>query len=144
MVGAGVQLVPAPGAGTWLACPATGHGVAVLSIDTSAGIYTNVNANANWNLYLSGTADAPLWAGANDVLTFGAANVQPLVPMMAGRGVTVPLTSLVGQITDDAPSDLSSGALFLSVDNRGTGTLTGGNAANVLTVSVYYYVLPIT
>jgi ABC-type uncharacterized transport system substrate-binding protein len=40
-------------------------------------------------------------------------------------------------ITSDTTS-VNAGALTVSIDNNGSGALTGGNAANTMTVVVYY------
>ncbi len=139
---------------TLVTAPASGLRVRVFSVslhaNTAAGAYTNINATyAALAVYYLGTFGQWAAVGVVDDVTFTGANK---------------LTGLLGsannQITDlppyvDTPSDgavnvlwtlanvqtvtaMNGIALAIAIDNNGSGALTGGNAANTLTVTVYY------
>jgi hypothetical protein len=138
----GIEILAAPGAGKILLCPAISYGFAFIHADTTGGAYT-IASGALWAFYLDGTADGANWAGAHDVLSFGAPNMQPLMPAAALKGTGSP-TPIAGIINDDAPTDLLDKRLLLSLAGSGIAQLTGGDPANYCDVTVYYAVLDLT
>lgn len=141
-----VELIAAPGAGYSI-----GFVWALLQGNFAAGHYTNVNAAA-YGLITYGNG--------NQLSTF-IANDAGVMPVLGGfdaffksnnhvRAFLVPFaqeadpastlwgsTALVDVVTEDnQPIDLR-------VDNNGSGNLTGGNSANVLTVTVAYTVVAV-
>jgi hypothetical protein len=121
-----VEIVPAPGTGKVI------QYVSVrASIDASAGDYTNVHADANFFLqYVGGTA-----------FTLAAEDFwyHPGGPALSGyfqsdESVGPGLYNL---------SDYENRAIATNANNSGQGDFTGGNAANSLTITVWYGVMDI-
>jgi hypothetical protein len=122
----------------------------------ASGAYTNVNTTfAYLNIGAAGGAQASLGI-ANDSTTtpaitqattfFGAASKRArmlpymvAVPVAASSGYIL-TSSEDGTFALDAFADLNDTGIALTMDNNGSGNLTGGNAANVLKIVVYYSV----
>lgn len=136
----GITIVAAPGAGFFLS-PL----FVLLTCDAMAGAYTNINAGCSIRCRVGATVLVTQIAEA------GVAFVTALIATPA----TVNLGFLgqynlaaaganqtnLGRVTTRAA--LENVALDISASNGGSGNFTGGNAANTLKVTPYYYVVPI-
>lgn len=109
-------------------------------IDTIAGAYTNVDGGAFYVIAIGSDwstngmeADQNLMAGLqNAVNQVGIAN--SFNNTLAGAFIQ-PLNIRAGDILDNA--------LAIALSNGGAGDLTGGNAANSMTVTVLYTIVDI-
>ncbi len=116
---------------------------------TTAGAYTNINTTY---------ADVSLLCGG-DFIAYGPVNDSTTTPaltyvtsLLGGTGailynlpvpyvVSTPVTGSQGYVLSPGlPTVASQGgaAVTIKMDNNGSGALTGGNAANTLTVTCYY------
>ena len=138
-----ITLISAPAAGSW-------HKFlgGYLSLDASAGAYTNINATyAACFIYWLGTTSQ--WAAAGPVddttytltrltTSFGAASdtIINLVPYLdtPSDGLSGTYWTLPNNLD---PSIVNGVALAIAIDNNGSGNLTNGNAANTLKVVTY-------
>lgn len=121
--------------------------LATLFAKTASGAYTNIDAAGSLNV----AADIfALGYVPNDVaITTGSAT--RLTDLLGGTGnKTVNLTPYVDTESMDGWGNVgvvgstpAPTALTIAIDNGGSGVLTGGNAANTLTVIVLYVVIPI-
>jgi hypothetical protein len=141
---------------TLVAAPAAGLRVkllgATLRTAFTAGAYTNVNTtfatlglqdpSADW-LSVQIVNDSSLATDLTDVTTvLGASALVVDLPVpyvqaiqdVATTGHTEWINPLIGMAT----ANVNGTALVLAMDNNGSGALTGGNAANTMTVIVYY------
>lgn len=142
-----IPLVAAPAAGTRIKLVGGSY-----SFDTSAGAYTNINATAaRLIIRHTGATNSLLNLIADDsnytltdftsLLGTAGANVVDLTTFLqaidsgAFIGVAGYTTSLI-----NPTSEVDGTAVEIAVDNNGSGDLTGGNAANSGTVTLYYVV----
>lgn len=143
-----IALVAAPGSG-YVLHPTT----VTMRSSFAAGAYTNVNAAA-WMSAVLGSSQDIMSSIANDASITNAAAGTTMLTSFLGvtpRRVTlVPRqhTENVNEWGELAPiafavSAVDNVGLNLIIDNNGGGALTGGNAANTLTVIVTYLVEPI-
>lgn len=117
-----------------------------LRVKNTSGVYTNVNSTfaslqAQWTTNDWATTPIVNDTGITALTQFLHVSHDMTVPM----GVPFQQTTAVGWVfSNDSTqagfltSDLSGAALYLAMDNNGSGVLTGGNAANTLTVTTYY------
>ena len=141
------SLPTGPGDVLLLAAPGGGN-VAVLvmayiTINTVAGAYTNVNADANMKIINSendtvSITDATRFKTA---LEFGSISGQMLISN-ANPGAGSFAGVLVTGVTEDLA--LTDGSLVLTGSNVGDGAFTGGNAANYMNVSIAYLLMNVT
>lgn len=127
------NIIEAPGSGL-LIVPL----YAVLSVDTAAGAYTNLDpAGCVLGLTLGAIALNPLPLLVNDPVS-GAAGVTAFLGV-AGQQVSILSGSPVALATAGVASraDVVNKELYLTMSN-GAGALTGGDAANSLVVTVGY------
>ncbi len=128
-------LVVTPGSGILL----VPHLVVLLS-NVSAGAYTNVNADGF--MYAALATDAWSTYCANDSgnsLTYLSAllsNTNHRLVLREYSDTTDP-TPQWGPLSVPGPRG-DNMALNLTINNNGSGNLTGGNAANTITVVTYY------
>jgi hypothetical protein len=147
-----VSVVAAPGSG--LRIKILG---ATMRVNQAAGAYTNVNttyavialthtsAAGDW-VAQGPVNDSSMAAGALTIATNFLNSTTPqfydfTVPALFpyGKGAQ---SGLVGWNTSGnfAITDSANVAVFLSMDNNGSGVLTGGNASNSGAVTIYYAV----
>jgi hypothetical protein len=145
-----IQLVAAPGSGYRIRL----FGV-TMRADTVAGAYTNLDATyaaievkyAGDGLWLVpaivddhsfspaleeltnflGTAADQVWDGDNSSIGVDSGGAAGALEYVIGRRIPV--------------ANVENKAIQISLDNNGSGALTGGNAANTLDVDVYYAVV---
>ena len=116
---------------------------ATIVVDAAAGSYTNINAtyadvHLQWSsgewpatpIFNDVTA-TPDVTGVNFLLAGGLVEADLLIPYV----VAFPSYANVTAIATTGSAGL---ALQIGMDNNGSGVLTGGNAANTMTVTVYY------
>jgi hypothetical protein len=146
-----ITLVAAPGAGLYIAWA----WVEVLAL-FSAAAYTNVNASFSLMKAAFSSGARPSipvvnHSGTSPAMTgltrlFGAANRHTrLAPYLQSISRTSGEHFVLAAIADgtvgvDAVSDIANNALQLSMDNNGSGNLTGGNAANSMKCRVCFTV----
>ncbi len=139
-----ITLIAAPGSGNRLRPLAVSY-----SFATGSGAYTNIDATY---------ADLHLMLGT-DYVGYGpvddASTIPPLtlVTSVLGTAATrifdqgmppqqgTPVAGSAGYVQTIAfynRNQQENAALMIAMDNNGTGNLTGGNAANTLTVTIYY------
>lgn len=137
--------VPAPGAGYGLVFL-----LAYLTLNRTAGAYTNIDADA-FIIVAFSEADAISSYLANDATTTPVLSaVTDLLSTNATSYVTFsPYTQVVGPDASDwgntgytFPTPQLNTALILSCVNGGSGNFTGGNAANFGVLTTYYAVVP--
>ena len=128
----GLQIVPAPGAGQMLMFVR-----AVILADTTNGAYTNIDAAATLQFRVSGKT-----------LSFAGEDNGEISELLAAEDVYVQVyghRSTGG--TEGSPIAGGEGAfgnqpLMLYLPNGVSGNLTGGNAANTLSIRVWYDTVP--
>jgi hypothetical protein len=125
-----VEVIPAPGAGKYIVVLNT-----FVALNTSAGAYGNLSG-ATCKLFLNySVAEDPITqpADENSDLFFGTAAVSytPLATIGSNNAWSFIMNNLVND------------AVELGLDNAGAGALTGGNAANTMTVTVVYIVIDV-
>lgn len=118
-----IELIPAPGPGKqivpWLAfCHLK-----------SAGAYTNFDMSTSLSVAYDTSSNKILTTSAPDLLLGSAVDYNLQLGNASGTG--------------DVDAVVENAAVKLKFDNGGSGNLTGGNAANVLTVKVYYGVIDV-
>lgn len=135
-----VEIVAAPGAGKMLSFV-----TAVLVLDNTAGVYSNVEAGANCRLTI-GDFQASIWGDWSWLLTDGSEVGVVTIPGVIGTlGVgavdSADDISLAGN--SDYLSAVENQPLRFQFANAGSGALTGGHAANTLKVTVWYGVFEV-
>ncbi len=138
-----ITLVSAPGSGKSIV-PLAG----VLYTKTSSGAYTNINAAAEIQIRFSSTAEGLNYIANDAAITNGSAT-----PVSVLLGGTTPRKAMLQPYirTEDvdqwgpmsaieASADSTNVALKIGINNQGSGNLTGGNAANSATVTVFYFI----
>lgn len=141
-----VTIIAAPSAGTYI----TFLGGSLV-IDTTGAAYTNIDATyAACAVYYLGDFTQWIAAGPVDDATYS------LTRFTQGFGTGAHLLWNLA-VYQDTPSDGNAGiywtlpglipeatfngtAVAIAMDNNGSGNLTGGNAANSMTVTLYYVV----
>lgn len=140
-----VSIVPAPGAGNFIC-----FFYATLMAFFDGGSYTNINANsAGVGLSIGANGQSsyvandntttPALTGFSDFFGTAKRNFAALVPDLSpssfqqGWGAVSIAQADIGGVLINAP-------MMLSAWNTTNNDLTGGNAANTLTVTVYYAV----
>lgn len=141
-----IQVVPAPGAGL-MVLPIT----AVVFANTAGGAYTNIDPAAVLVVkYASGIYATTVIA--NDVLiTNGSATgvtdlLGSTTPSMAWLSQTFGTENVDewdGLARVYPTSGVENTALILTLDNGGSGNLTGGDPADSLTVVMRYVIVPV-
>lgn len=133
-----VTLLAAPGANIR-------YKVIAVSVDAncSAGAYTNINAtyssfqvewaSGTWaaTAIFNDSTTMPATAGLTNLL--GAASHRVTDLAIPYTDVQYWLVSGVSTVTD-----MANQLLRVNIDNNGSGVLTGGNAANVVKITLYY------
>ncbi len=141
----GLECVAAPGSGL-----ASFPLYAMVFAKTTAGAYTNINAAGF--LLLSATAGCTLQIVANDgAITNGSTtNLTDLLGTANNRCVPAMFAYRTEDVDEWGPialvesaSSWTNKAMTLSLNNGGSSDLTGGNAANTLTVMVFYVVVTV-
>lgn len=139
-----ISLVSAPGAGKRV------RPIAVsLSLDSSAGAYTNINATYCDLHLLQGTDITGLGpvddsttsaALAQITATLGAASktIYDLAIPKQSSPATTPKGYVLSSVYSNAQQ--ANAVLQLASNNNGSGNFTGGNVANTLKVTVYYII----
>lgn len=130
-----VQIVPAPGAGKLLRFL---HGVATWNF--AGGAYTNIGTASAYFVYdLAGRFNQASLQLFESLFAFLAGNTAQQADFPAfttwGAGLTA-------QVVTPSGADISNTDLGFTIDNS-LGNLTGGNAANSMTVTVYYVVVDV-
>ena len=121
------ELIPAPGNGKVI-CPV----FALLVCDTTGGAYTNIDANAKFGFFLD----------LSEVTNFSSTNSKNL--LNSGDSETLMIDSvLISTGVQYASFDIINLPLNLLITNGAAGVLTGGNAANTLTVVVNYLIIDV-
>jgi hypothetical protein len=139
-----IQIVDAPSAGSRIRVLS-----ATLSLDASSGAYTNINTtNAFLGLVTDGgfatifaandSATTPALTTVSDFLGVAADNLIDLIANVRPRGQVS--TGVLYQQPRIFSTTYVAGALKVSLDNNGSGNLTGGNAANTLKVTALYLI----
>jgi len=138
---------------TVVAAPASGLRVKFLSatvvIDTTAGAYTNINttlatiqiqtASANW-LSRGLINDSTTSPALTQVSSFLGSTANLLIDLGSYTGIqsTTPKGWVIPWGADTVSGNYDAQAIQIAMDNNGSGVLTGGNAANTGTVTIYY------
>jgi hypothetical protein len=148
------QILTLPTTGvTVRAAPASGLRVKFLGvtvvINTTAGAYTNINttkatlqiqtASGNW-LSIGAVNDSvasPALTQVTGFLQNGGKALMDWGPY-AGLQQTTPHGWVIPWGADSVSGNYDATALELAMDNNGSGNLTGGNAANTGSVTLYY------
>ncbi len=115
---------------------------------TASGAYTNINADAWIRVRYSG-GDPFLSYVPNDTASPGITNgsatrVSDLLGTTSPKRVVLVPQQDTEDVDDWGPlgaimgSSADNNAVVISIDNNGSGNLTGGNVANVVRVIVYY------
>lgn len=127
-----IQLIAAPGAG---------RRIVVVKGEwrstSSAGAYTNLNATSSSLRLVYGASVTTASRLVEDSVADSLTNLTDLLGVAAIK--SVPL-----HYWQDAPevaANVDNAAVNISVDNNGSGNLTGGNAANALVVDIEYLVI---
>jgi len=142
-----ITLLAAPASGTRIRC----FGATLIG-QFAAGAYTNINTT--YAALAVSNAAAVLWfltPAANDATVNGASRASDFLGSAAHHvldlspSVDSPNTGASSAIAYVMPeimdvSALDAQAITLTMDNNGSGVLTGGNAANSLKVILYYSV----
>lgn len=124
---------------------------ASLYIDTTSGAYTNINANPSIFIqYTGGTQvsnkliddGAATPVAITDVTDFLTGNINT-VDLDKYTRVTDPTLSEEGNLADTL-GNFDGEGFELSMNNGGSGNLTGGDPANILIVDLYYNQVPVT
>lgn len=117
-----IQIVAAPGANKYIK-----YAGAVLVLDVTSGVYTNLNTSA---MNLLRTGQNPLTVDFSGAYLEDDSNVWVYQDTSVNNdGIPVVLSELEN--------------LAIEISSQNTGNLTGGNAANTLKVTVYYVVVDI-
>ncbi len=131
-----IEIIPAPGANKVICAPIVTTGAALASLFLHwAADYTNINTNLalKFKLGTSGVSVQFLSIISKALLVTGGLNFL-FVPSQGDIDST--------SISND-PDTRVNKAISLSIDNMGSGDLTGGDAANTLTVTVYYTIIDV-
>ncbi len=141
-----ITVVDAPNSGTRIKY--LGGSVRLNSV---AGLYTNLNAtrvtlqiqtaSGNW-LSLGAVDDSttvPALTQCSSLLG-SAANQLMDLGTYAGSQSTTPKGWVIPWGSDTVATNYDGAAIQIAIDNNGSGALTGGNAANTMTVTIYYAV----
>ena len=133
-----VTVVAAPGVGSAIT-PLFAHLHCAATAD-----YTNIDANCILELNNGGAVgylDQTLVSSVSGLLAPG----DPADPQNAFVSTTQRQrgTTVTAGFSSFYDSDIDNKPLILKVTNGGAGNFTGGNAANVLTVTTYYVVVPV-
>jgi hypothetical protein len=142
---------------TLVAAPASGLRVKPFACSFrtafTAGAYTNINTTTAALQLQTPTADLLSCLIMNDssltvpltklTTFFNAAQLRLVdvpIPFMEAidAGSVSGTTGIVKTGISTTPAHTNGVALQLAIDNNGSGALTGGNAANTLTVTLYY------
>lgn len=140
---------------TLIAAPGSGKAIvpihAVLYTKTSAGAYTNINAAGVLQVRFDSTHQGLSYVPNDVAITNGSATLLTdlLGTTTNTRAVLLPEVST--ENVDDwgpvpivnASAGFTNAALVIDIDNSGSGVLTGGNAANSLTVFILYSVVTV-
>jgi hypothetical protein len=123
------------------------------NFDTNAGAYTNLNTTfAALNIVSSITVTGPV----NDSTSTPALTTLTTLLASAGKRIHTPLvpysegfavagsSSWVLSPVFETHAGADDNAFSVTLDNNGSGNLTGGNAANSLKIRVIYIVEPLT
>lgn len=135
------DLVAAPGAGLAVVAPVVlGLGMAVLTAELHAD-YGNIDAGASWQFFLDGGADTGYSGVPDGVVGSMAAFLAPGAPTTHSWLLHSVKTQSANTFSSNPVENVKVGVY---VDNQGSGDLTGGNAANTLTVSILYSVVEVS
>ncbi len=124
---------------------------ATLVSKTTAGAYTNINGTYS-ALYLYHFGYSAQWDAVplvNDSGGTGATKITAILGSAAnnvvnlGPYVDTPTSGATGWVLPNPKlyASVSAKQIAVAMDNNGSGALTGGNAANSLTVVLYYSVI---
>jgi hypothetical protein len=141
-----ITIIAAPGAGFWTRVLGVDY-----ASDTSAGAYTNLDATyCDLFVGYAGSADYAGGYVVDDAASTPALTLLTDVLGIAGQRLIAGIpyaevfTVIGGAGYVVAPQNARSArenvALVVGSDNNGSGDYTGGNAANTLTVTVYFVV----
>ena len=132
-------IIPAPGAGKILLPIAS-----IVRCNCAAGVYTNINASAIFCLQWGTTA-----SGLNCSQTIFQSTSTRLSKLIATASANVAMLNVVGAsppaagnfsaaFAPSVTATFDNEPVCLAINNNGSGNLTGGNAANGMTVTVWY------
>lgn len=140
---------------TVVAAPASGFWVRIFSVtfsaNTAAGAYTNINA-AYADFSIKAGTDTLAYGPVNDSAAPALTLITDLLGTASRKVFNHPVASLAAPgagagilqyVQNPVVNDYATVqgvAAALSMDNNGSGVLTGGNAANTMRVTVYYSV----
>lgn len=147
---------------TLVAAPASGFRIKILGgtmrLNNAAGAYTNintaycelrVNVTAGWRLAGPVLVNDTEWSVALTGMTDVFGNAATYVLDVPTPGLLYPVDAgaqsgnssgqlLLNPFNIPPTADVDAKAALLSINNNGSGNLTGGNAANSLKVTLYY------
>jgi hypothetical protein len=138
-----ITLVAAPGAGLALR-PLW----ATVYSKTAGGAYTNINAAGVMQVRFPATVQGLSYTPNDAAITNGSATLlSDLLGSTTPKRATLTMEMSTENVNDwgpvpfvEATSSFTNTALQVDIDNNGGGALTGGNAANTLTIIVYYMI----
>lgn len=126
-----VEIVPAPATGKALL-----YITSFFQINTSAGAYTNVDADGRIYIDYGGEL-----ASLPAILPSGANLRTWVLPPASQFGQNPSVLSTFNSVNIARSTGIDETPLYIKIDNNGAGDFTGGNAANTLKVTVYYVVV---
>jgi hypothetical protein len=134
----GVEVVPAPGAGKAILCQS-----AVLDYDISVA-YT-ADTDASVSIYRAGTSSNATFLGLTQPVLGGTGRYFMMLPgparaIIADTG-TFAYTAHIDQLT--TIENMENKGLVVQDREGGVADYTGGDAANTLTVTVYYSIFDV-
>ena len=125
-----VELLAAPGAGKAIVVLS-----AILVIDTMAGVYTNCDGTTcKLSLNYENDNEDPATQPADE-------NSELFLSITPAVSSAQLLPAGAHQTYANVNNDIDNKGIAIGLDNGISGNLTGGNAANSLTVSVVYIVI---
>ena len=136
-----VVVVPAPGMNRVLLAPVTQGSMQIVLYLDWYGDYTNIDATATWECAVGPFGPYARYGAGNKLASFlgwGAGGQANAVWLLSKNDSTVDGAAL------NNLSDVQNQPITLGMVNAALGNLTGGHAANTLTVSVLYSVLDVT
>jgi len=135
-----VVVIPAPGVGrVAMAWACAGYSQVFLHFRRTAS-YTNINTAATFEWYVNVHDAQAFYGNADDLNKFLGSMWYSTDVLWTGNPLQV--SNVGGQLNE--VTNYENRATFLWIDNQGAGVLTGGHAANTLTIALTYLVLDLT
>lgn len=133
------EVVPAPGANRVIIAPAvTGFGMGVIQMLAWGADFGNVNASAEFSVAQGTNAGYQRYGQASNVLKWGVGGPDRAFFLLNG------VDRSGGGSSMNSLSDFVNQPLTFFIFNQGDGPITGGDPANELGVSLFYYVIDTT